>query len=149
MLGMCTVYDAAVRTHKAATQAVGLRFTCVRRSKGKKTLSGEELVASRLVYSRFFDTQAADRSTNVVAGLLPTMEDIRIEVGLHAAARSQAAQTFKRQTPTRCDGGNSDILTPRPDKSLKDKEHKDKERREKREKAKARMNTKHEPEAPG
>jgi hypothetical protein len=76
---------AAVRTHKAVTQAVESRLTYVRRFKCKKALTGEERVADRLVYSRFFDTHAADRSTNGVDGLLAAMEDKRIEVSLHAA----------------------------------------------------------------
>jgi hypothetical protein len=131
------------------TQAIESRLTYVRRFKGKTTLTGEERVAERLVNARFFDTQAADRSTNGVDGLLAAVEDKRIEVGLHAAAKAQAAQTFKQQTPGRGDRGKSGKLTPRSDKSLKDKEHKDKEMQEKREKDQARQNTKPEPEAAG
>jgi hypothetical protein len=54
------------------------------------------------------------------------------------AAKSKAAETFKQPTPGRGDGGNADILNPRPDKSFKDKEQKNKDKREKREKDKAR-----------
>jgi hypothetical protein len=140
------IIDAAVRTHKAVTQAVESRLTYVRRFKGKKALTGEERVAERLVYSRFFDTQAAGRSTNGVDGLLAAHEDKRIEVSLHAAAKAQAAQTFKQPTPGRGDGGNPDIPTARPDKSLKDKELRDKE---KRETDKTRQHKKPEPEAEG
>jgi hypothetical protein len=143
------IRDAAVRTHKAVTQAVESRLTFARRFKGKKALTGEERVAERLVYSRFFDTQTADRSTNGVDGLLAALEDKRIEVSLHAAARAQAAQTFKQLTPGRGDGGNPGRPTPRPDKNLKDKELMDKEKREKRDKDTTRQHKKPEPEAEG
>jgi hypothetical protein len=39
------VHDAAVRTHKAVTQALESRLTYIRGCKGKKTLTGEERVA--------------------------------------------------------------------------------------------------------
>jgi hypothetical protein len=91
------------------------------------------------MHSRFFDTYAADRSTNGVDGLLATLKDKRFE----------AAQSFKQPTPSRGDGGNPDRPTARPDKNLKDKELKDKEKREKREKDKTRQHTKPEPEVKG
>jgi hypothetical protein len=132
---------AAVRTHKAVTQAVDSRLTTyIGRFKGKKALAGEERVAERLVYSRFFETQAANRnSTNGVDGLLAAMEDKPIEVTLHAAAKAQATQTFKHLTPGRGDGGNPDQPNARPDKKLKDKELKDKEKR-----ARSERKTRHE-----
>jgi hypothetical protein len=97
--------------------------------------------------SSTFDTHAADRSTNGADGLLAALEDKHIEVSLHAAAKGQAAQTFKQPTPDRGDGGKSDKSTSRPGKNLKDKELKHKEKREKREKDKARQDKKPEPEA--
>jgi hypothetical protein len=143
------INDAAVRTHKVVTQAVESRLTYIRRLKGKKALTGEERVAEHLVYSRFFETQAADRNTNGVGGLLAALEEERIEVSLHAAAKAQAAQTFKQPTPGRGDGGNPDRPTARPDKNLRDKELKDKEKREKREKDKTRQHKKPEAEVEG
>jgi hypothetical protein len=89
---------------------------------------GHTRLSQSLIFSRFFDTHTTDRSTNGVGGFLAALEDERIEVSLHVGAKAQAVQTFKQQTPASGDGGNSDKLTPRPDKSLKDKEHKDKER---------------------
>jgi hypothetical protein len=115
----------------------------------KNALTREERVVERLVYSRFFDTRAVNRSPNGVDGLLPAMKDKRIEVSLHAAARAQDARTFKQPTPIKGDGGNHDKRTIRPDNSLKDKEQKDKEKREKREKDKARHIKEPEPEAEG
>jgi hypothetical protein len=56
------------------------------------------------MYSRFFYKPAADRSTTGVDGLLAALEDKRIEVSLHAAAKAQAAQTFKQPTPGKGDG---------------------------------------------
>jgi hypothetical protein len=47
--------------------------------------------AERLIYSRFLDTQATDRSTNGVDRLLAALKDKRIEVILHSAAKAQAA----------------------------------------------------------
>jgi hypothetical protein len=143
------ITDAAVRTHKAVTQAVESRLTYVLRFKGKKALTGEKRVAERLVYSRFFDTQAADRNTNGVDGLLAALEDKRIEVSLHAAAKAQTDQNFKQSTPGKGDGGNPDRPTARPDKNLKDKELRDKAKREKRDKDKTRQHQKPEPEAEG
>jgi hypothetical protein len=98
------VHDAAVRTHKAVTLAVESRLTYVRRFKGKKALTRQWRVTERLVYSHVFDTQAADRITNGVDGLLAASEDKRIEVRLHAAAKAQAAHTVKQPTPGRGDG---------------------------------------------
>jgi hypothetical protein len=73
------------------------------------------------------------------------LEDKRIEVSLHAAAKVQAAETYKQPTPGRGDRGNPNIPTARPDKNVKDKELKDRERREKREKDNTRQHKK--PEA--
>jgi hypothetical protein len=99
-------------------------------------------VAERLFYSRIFGTQAADRSTNGVDKLLAAVEDKRIGVSLHAAAKAPAAHTFKQPMPGRGYGGNPDIRTSRPDKNPKDKELKDKEKHGKREKDKIRQNKK-------
>jgi hypothetical protein len=84
----CDIHGAAVRTHKAITQAVDSRLSYIRRFKGKKALTGEERVAERLVYSRLLDTQDADRSTNGVDWLLATLEEKRIVVSLHGVAKA-------------------------------------------------------------
>jgi hypothetical protein len=52
---------------------------------------GEERVAERILYSRFFDTQATDLDTDSVDGLFAALKDKCIGVSLHAAARAQAA----------------------------------------------------------
>eukprot|EP00873_Tetraselmis_striata_P019704 jgi/Tetstr1/439968/TSEL_003034.t1 len=52
-------------------------------------------VAERLVYSRFFETTAAERSSNGVDGLLNAMNDKRLEVSRHHAAKAHAAAQFK------------------------------------------------------
>jgi hypothetical protein len=101
------------------------------------------------VYSRFFDTKAADRTTNGINGLLAALEDRRIEVSLRAAAKAQAAQTFKQPTLGRGDGGNPDRPTARSDMNLTDKDLKDKEKREKPEKDKTHPHKNPEPEAEG
>jgi hypothetical protein len=101
------------------------------------------------VHSRSFDIHAVDRNTNSVDGLLAALEDKRVEASLHAAAKYQAAETYKQPTPGRGDGGNPDISTVGADKNLKDKEQKDKEKREKREKDKSRQHGKPQPEARG
>eukprot|EP00873_Tetraselmis_striata_P024520 jgi/Tetstr1/444784/TSEL_032632.t1 len=54
--------DSAIRTIATCGQADEDRLTYLRRFKCKKALTGEERVAERLVYSRFFDTTAADRA---------------------------------------------------------------------------------------
>jgi hypothetical protein len=142
------VHDAVIWTHKVVTYAVESRLTYIRRFKGEKARIGEERVAQRMVYSRFFDTRAADLSTNGVDGLLATLEGKHIEASLYAPAKAQAAHTFKQPMPGG-NGGNPDKLTPRSDKSLKEKEHKEKKKRDTREKNKQRQNKKPEPKADG
>jgi ribosomal protein S7 len=51
------------------------RLTYIMRFKTKKVLSGEKEVAERFVYTRYFDTIAANRGGNVVDGLLSALED--------------------------------------------------------------------------
>eukprot|EP00873_Tetraselmis_striata_P023145 jgi/Tetstr1/443409/TSEL_031422.t1 len=68
---------------------------------GQKTLTLEEQVLERLIYSRPFDTAEHERSANVVDGLLTALEDKRLEVGLAAAAKAHASATFKRQATER------------------------------------------------
>jgi hypothetical protein len=52
------------------------------RLKCKKLISGEECVAERLVYSRFFDTQIGERNGNGVDGLLAALiEEKRLRQG--------------------------------------------------------------------
>eukprot|EP00873_Tetraselmis_striata_P038201 jgi/Tetstr1/458465/TSEL_004320.t1 len=72
-------------------------------------LTGEERVAERLVYSRFFDTTAADRSSNGVDGLLNALDDKRLEVSLHKAAKAQAAAKFKGSGSGGSGGGSGNI----------------------------------------
>eukprot|EP00873_Tetraselmis_striata_P008643 jgi/Tetstr1/428907/TSEL_018883.t1 len=87
--------DSAIRTIATCGQAAEDRLTYLRRFKCKKALTGEERVAERFVYSRFFDTTAAERSNNGVDGLLNALDDKRLEVSLHQAAKAQAATQFK------------------------------------------------------
>jgi hypothetical protein len=72
-----------------------LTYLC--RFKCKKLLSGEEHVAERLVYSRFFDNQIGERSANGVDGLLAALEDKCIEVSMHAVAKAQASVQFRHK----------------------------------------------------
>eukprot|EP00873_Tetraselmis_striata_P019945 jgi/Tetstr1/440209/TSEL_028560.t1 len=83
--------DSAIRTIATCGQVAEDRLTYLRRFKCKKALTGKERVAERLVYSRFFDTTAAERSSNDVDGLLNALDDKRLEVSLHHAAKTQAA----------------------------------------------------------
>jgi hypothetical protein len=77
------------------------------------------------------------------------LEDKRIEVSLHMAAKAQAAtKTFKQSAPGRGEEGNPKRLTPRPDKSLNDKEQKEKSRRDKLKKTRH-VKKKAEPEVEG
>eukprot|EP00873_Tetraselmis_striata_P024138 jgi/Tetstr1/444402/TSEL_032291.t1 len=63
----------------------------------------------RLVYSRFFDTTAAERSSNGVDGLLNALDDKRLEVSLHQAAKAHAAAQFKGSGSGGSGGGNGNI----------------------------------------
>eukprot|EP00873_Tetraselmis_striata_P039205 jgi/Tetstr1/459469/TSEL_004836.t1 len=83
--------DSAIRTIATCGHAAEDRLTYLRRFKYKKALTGEERIAERLVYSSFFDTTAAERSNNGVDGLLNALDDKRLEVRLHQAAKAQAA----------------------------------------------------------
>jgi hypothetical protein len=62
-------------------------------------LNGEERVAERLVYTRCFDTIAADRRGNVEDGFMSVLEDKRLEVSITAVARAQAVAQFKADKP--------------------------------------------------
>eukprot|EP00873_Tetraselmis_striata_P006287 jgi/Tetstr1/426551/TSEL_016849.t1 len=87
--------DSAICTIAMCGQAAQDRLAYLRRFKCKKVLTGKERVAERLVYSRFFDTTAAERSSNGVDGLLNALGDKRFEVSLHPAAKAQTAAQFK------------------------------------------------------
>eukprot|EP00873_Tetraselmis_striata_P046504 jgi/Tetstr1/466768/TSEL_011238.t1 len=76
----------------------------------KKALTGEERVAERLVYSRFFDTAAADRSSNGVDGLLNALDDKRLVVSLQQAAKAQAAAQFKGSGSGGSGGGSGGTI---------------------------------------
>eukprot|EP00873_Tetraselmis_striata_P034417 jgi/Tetstr1/454681/TSEL_041570.t1 len=93
-------------------------LTYLRRFKAKKALTPEEQVAERLIYSRVFDTADHERSTNVVDGLLASLED---NVGLAVVAKAQTPATFKMQAAERD--------TDR-DKAWKEKDNAARERRE-------------------
>eukprot|EP00873_Tetraselmis_striata_P010133 jgi/Tetstr1/430397/TSEL_020207.t1 len=56
--------DSAIRTIATCGQGAEDRLAYLRRFKCKTALTGKERVAERLVYSRFFDTTAAERSNN-------------------------------------------------------------------------------------
>eukprot|EP00873_Tetraselmis_striata_P041649 jgi/Tetstr1/461913/TSEL_006991.t1 len=101
--------DSAIRTIATCGQAVEDRLTYLRRFKCKKALTGEEQVAEHLVYSRFFDTTAAERSSNGVDGLLNAMDDKGLEVSLHQAAKAQAAAQFKGSGSGESGGGSGNI----------------------------------------
>jgi hypothetical protein len=51
------------------------------------------------VYTRCFDTIAADRGGNVVDGLLLALEDKRLGVNIAALAKAQAHAQFKADKP--------------------------------------------------
>eukprot|EP00873_Tetraselmis_striata_P018203 jgi/Tetstr1/438467/TSEL_027022.t1 len=99
--------DSAIRTIATCGQADEDRLTYLRRFKCKKALTGEERVAERLVYSRFVDTTAAERSSNGVDGLFNAMNDKRLEVSL--AAKAQDAAQFKGGGSGGSGGGSGNI----------------------------------------
>jgi hypothetical protein len=87
--------NAAIRRHQAVASTTEARLTYIIRLKAKKIPTGEERVAERLVYTRCFDTIAADRGGNVVDGLLSAPEDKRLEVRFTIAAKAQVAAQLK------------------------------------------------------
>eukprot|EP00873_Tetraselmis_striata_P019320 jgi/Tetstr1/439584/TSEL_028011.t1 len=101
--------DSTIRTIATCGQAAEDRLTYLRRFKCKKALTGEERVAERVVYSRFFDTTAAERSNNGVDGLLNALDDKRLEVSLHQAAKARAAAQFKGSGSGGSGGGSGNI----------------------------------------
>jgi hypothetical protein len=112
-----SLIDAALRTHQAMISTGEARLTYIKRFKGKKILSGEERVPERLVYTRYFDTIAADRGGNVVDGVLSEMEDKRLEISIIAVAKAQTTAQFKadKPRPNRLDKPNDN--PDMPDKS--------------------------------
>eukprot|EP00873_Tetraselmis_striata_P019578 jgi/Tetstr1/439842/TSEL_028253.t1 len=102
--------DSAIRTIATCGQAAEDRLTYLRRFKCKKALTGEERFAECLVYSRLFDTTAAERSSNGVDGLLNVLDDKRLEVSLQQAAKAQAvAPLFKGSGSGGSGGGSGNI----------------------------------------
>eukprot|EP00873_Tetraselmis_striata_P018682 jgi/Tetstr1/438946/TSEL_027441.t1 len=93
---LCYGVFITAAAHAALTDAAAEdRLTYLRRFKCKKALTGEERVAERLVYSRFVDTTAAERSSNGVDGL-NALDDKRLEVSLHQqVTKAHAAAQFK------------------------------------------------------
>eukprot|EP00873_Tetraselmis_striata_P044608 jgi/Tetstr1/464872/TSEL_009609.t1 len=86
---------SALRTLATVNARSEDRLFYIRRFNCKTTLSGEERVAERLVYNRFFDTAVAERGTNGVDGLLAALDDKQLEVSLLQAAKAQATTHFK------------------------------------------------------
>jgi hypothetical protein len=111
-----SLIDDAVRIHQAVTSAREARLTNIKRFNAKKILTGKERVAERLVYTRCFDTIAADRGGNVVDGLLSALEDKRLEVSITAAAKAQAIAQFKADTPRPYRPDNPSDKPDKPDK---------------------------------
>eukprot|EP00873_Tetraselmis_striata_P033149 jgi/Tetstr1/453413/TSEL_040395.t1 len=59
------LFDSAIRTIATCRQTIEDMLTYLRRFKCDNALTGEERVAERLIYIRFFDTAAAERSGNL------------------------------------------------------------------------------------
>eukprot|EP00873_Tetraselmis_striata_P035598 jgi/Tetstr1/455862/TSEL_042651.t1 len=125
--------DSAIRTIATCGHAAEDRLTYLRRFKCKKALTGEERVAERLVYSRFFDITAAERSSNGVDGLLNAMDDKRLEVILHQAAKAQAAAQFKGGGSGGSGGGSGNIRVKEQERA----EHADRATKERADKNKS------------
>eukprot|EP00873_Tetraselmis_striata_P002200 jgi/Tetstr1/422464/TSEL_013302.t1 len=90
--------DSAIRTIATCGQAAEDRLTYHSRFKCKKALvTGEERVVEGLVYSRFFDTTAAERSSNGVDGLLNALDDKKTRDKLNRLSR-QATRLIGRAT---------------------------------------------------
>eukprot|EP00873_Tetraselmis_striata_P022459 jgi/Tetstr1/442723/TSEL_030813.t1 len=123
--------DSAIRTIATCGQAAEDRLTYLRRFKCKKALTGEERVAERLVYSRFFDTTAAERSGNGVDGLLNALDDKRLEVSLHQAAAAQAAAQFKGSCSGGSGGGSGNIRIKEQERASEHADRATKERADK------------------
>jgi hypothetical protein len=114
------------------------------------SLTGEEQVAERAAYSRFFGTHAADRRTNGDDGILvAAMEDKRIEVSLYAPAEAQAAQRLTQPTPGRANRGTPTDLPRGQTRTSRTRNSRTRKNRETRDKEKARQHKKPEPEGKG
>eukprot|EP00873_Tetraselmis_striata_P042120 jgi/Tetstr1/462384/TSEL_007390.t1 len=125
--------DSAIRTIATCGQAAEDRLTYLRRFKCKKALTGEERVAERLVYSRFFDTTAAERSSNGVDGLLNALDDKRLAslVSLHQAAKAHAAAQFKGSGSGGSGGGSGNIRIKEQERASEHADRATKERADK------------------
>eukprot|EP00873_Tetraselmis_striata_P004942 jgi/Tetstr1/425206/TSEL_015667.t1 len=104
------VFTAAA--HAALTDAVAtLR---AKNATAHDTADANDLLVSAIrtiatVYSRFFDTTAAEGSSNGVDGLLNALDDKRLEVSLQQAAKAQAAAQFKGSGSGGSGGGSGNI----------------------------------------
>eukprot|EP00873_Tetraselmis_striata_P043002 jgi/Tetstr1/463266/TSEL_008191.t1 len=75
--------DSAICTITTCSHVGEDRLTYLRRFKCRKARQQEYVVAERLVYNRFSDTAATERSNNgVVDGLLNALNDKRLEISL-------------------------------------------------------------------
>jgi hypothetical protein len=110
--------DAAIRTHQAMASAGEARLTYIKRFNAKKILTGEERVAERLVYSRCFNTIAADRGGNVVNGLLSALGDKRLEVNIASVAKAQDVDQSNADKPR---SNRPDKPSDKPDRPDKNK----------------------------
>eukprot|EP00873_Tetraselmis_striata_P033009 jgi/Tetstr1/453273/TSEL_003955.t1 len=128
--------DSAIRTIATCGQGAEDRLAYLRRFKCKKALTGEERVAERLVYSRFFDTTAAERSNDGVdASSTPwTTTDSRsastrrprrrpprssksaAAEGAEAAAAATSASRSRRQRPEHADRATKERADKNKDK---------------------------------
>jgi hypothetical protein len=75
------------------------RLAYIRYFKAKRIFKGGERVAERLVYSRCFDSISSERGGNVVDGLLPSLENKRLEVSITRDAKAEASAQFKACMP--------------------------------------------------
>jgi hypothetical protein len=91
------VQETTGKTHKACGNAHEEKLSYLRRFQCKKLLIVDERVSEWLVYSRFFDIQAGDRSASGVDGLFAALDDKRPEVNLRAAAKAHVSAQFKQQ----------------------------------------------------
>jgi hypothetical protein len=91
--------EAAVRTLRTTTDAGTIRVAYLRRFKAKAQLPPDLQVEERYLYSRFFAAPPRAEGQIALDTLHRAFDDKRLELGLHAAAKSSVAAQFRTDMP--------------------------------------------------
>jgi hypothetical protein len=91
--------EPSFRTLRATAGAGSIRVAYFRRFKAQAPLPHDFQIEERHIYSRFFDAPPRAEGLNALDTLHRAFDDKRLELGLHAAAKSSIAAQFRPDRP--------------------------------------------------